>query len=132
MPVSHVIILGCVGVSGHSQVVAMLLQMKADHTSSDSNGATPLHYAAQNNFSVRHTTPTVLLSGDCGGVVVIRLQPVCCCQVTVEVLLPYDYSLCVVVRKLWRCCCHTTTACVLLSGDCGGVVVIQLQPVCCC
>ena len=31
----------------------------------------------------------MLLSGDCGGVVVIRLQPVCCCQETVEVLLSY-------------------------------------------
>ncbi|XP_025099577.1 inversin-like isoform X3 [Pomacea canaliculata] len=35
---------------GHSRIVKLLLQNSADCTSSDSNGATPLHYAAQNNF----------------------------------------------------------------------------------
>ena len=38
--------------SGHSTIVEMLLDNKVDYTSSDSNGATPLHYAAQNNFPV--------------------------------------------------------------------------------
>ena len=38
--------------SGHTSIVKMLLDRHADFTSSDSNGATPLHYAAQNNFAV--------------------------------------------------------------------------------
>ena len=42
----------CVDRSGHSQIVDQLLHSNADCTSSDSNGATPLHYAAQNNFDV--------------------------------------------------------------------------------
>ena len=42
----------CVDLSGHSQIVDQLLHSNADCTSSDSNGATPLHYAAQNNFDV--------------------------------------------------------------------------------
>ena len=42
----------CVDWSGHSQIVDQLLHSNADCTSSDSNGATPLHYAAQNNFDV--------------------------------------------------------------------------------
>lgn len=37
-------------VLGHSKIVGQLLRSNADSTSSDSNGATPLHYAAQNNF----------------------------------------------------------------------------------
>ena len=39
-------------ISGHSRIVELLLDKKADYASSDSNGATPLHYAAQNNFAV--------------------------------------------------------------------------------
>ena len=38
--------------TGHSKIVALLLDRNADFASSDSNGATPLHYAAQNNFAV--------------------------------------------------------------------------------
>ena len=38
--------------TGHTSIVKMLLDRNADFTSSDSNGATPLHYAAQNNFAV--------------------------------------------------------------------------------
>ena len=37
--------------SGHSSIVRTLLARNADCTSSDSNGASPLHYAAQNNFA---------------------------------------------------------------------------------
>lgn len=37
---------------GHTQIVALLLDSKADYASSDANGATPLHYAAQNNLAV--------------------------------------------------------------------------------
>ena len=36
---------------GHTSIVKMLLDRNADFTSSDANGATPLHYAAQNNFA---------------------------------------------------------------------------------
>lgn len=32
--------------------MALLLDSKADYASSDANGATPLHYAAQNNLAV--------------------------------------------------------------------------------
>lgn len=39
--------------TGHSKICGMLLDSNADYQSSDSNGATPLHYAAQNNFEVR-------------------------------------------------------------------------------
>jgi inversin len=39
-------------VSGHSKICGLLLESKSDFLSSDSNGATPLHYAAQNNFEV--------------------------------------------------------------------------------
>ncbi|KAH3749811.1 hypothetical protein DPMN_184325, partial [Dreissena polymorpha] len=35
---------------GHSKIVSLLLDNKAEFSSSDQNGATPLHYAAQNNF----------------------------------------------------------------------------------
>lgn len=37
---------------GHSAVVALLLENGAEYSVSDSNGATPLHYAAQNNHHV--------------------------------------------------------------------------------
>ena len=37
---------------GHSKIVALLLDNGADYSSSDSNGATPLHYASQNNYDV--------------------------------------------------------------------------------
>ena len=39
-------------VLGHSTIVNMLLRHGADWLSSDQNGATGLHYAAQNNFPV--------------------------------------------------------------------------------
>ena len=42
----------CHKFAGHSQIVGILLDNGADYTSSDSNGATPLHYAAQNNYFV--------------------------------------------------------------------------------
>ena len=37
--------------AGHSSIVRTLLARNADFMSSDSNGASPLHYAAQNNFA---------------------------------------------------------------------------------
>ena len=39
-------------VLGHTHIVNLLLDHNANFTSSDSNGATPLHYAAQNNHAV--------------------------------------------------------------------------------
>ena len=36
---------------GHSKICGMLLNAKADYSSADSNGATALHYAAQNNHA---------------------------------------------------------------------------------
>ena len=42
----------CFSVAGHSSVVVMLLDGNADYASSDSSGATSLHYAALNNFAV--------------------------------------------------------------------------------
>ena len=39
-------------VTGHSKIVSLLLDNNADYASSDQYGATPLHYAAQNNFDV--------------------------------------------------------------------------------
>ena len=48
----YLLCMRCVDWSGHSQIVDQLLHSNADCTSSDSNGATPLHYAAQNNFDV--------------------------------------------------------------------------------
>ena len=47
-------------VLGHSRIVRMLLDRKADFSSSDSNGALPLHYAAQNDFDVSNTLYDVL------------------------------------------------------------------------
>ena len=41
--------------TGHSKIVALLLDNGADYSSSDSNGATPLHYASQNNYDVSMT-----------------------------------------------------------------------------
>lgn len=43
-------------VVGHSAIVTMLFNGKADYVSSDSNGATPLHYAALNDFAVSSTS----------------------------------------------------------------------------
>jgi ankyrin repeat protein len=42
----------CDPVTGHSAIVSMLLDGKADYASSDANGATSLHYAALNDFAV--------------------------------------------------------------------------------
>ena len=39
-------------VLGHTHIVNLLLDAGANVTSSDANGATPLHYAAQNNHAV--------------------------------------------------------------------------------
>jgi ankyrin repeat protein len=39
-------------IAGYSTIVNMLFDGKADYASSDSTGATPLHYAALNNFAV--------------------------------------------------------------------------------
>ncbi|CAL1532046.1 unnamed protein product [Lymnaea stagnalis] len=49
-------------VLGHSKIVSILLDSGADSSSSDSNGATALHYAAQNNFS---ETVSVFLCRNC-------------------------------------------------------------------
>ena len=37
---------------GHTDIVSTLLDHKTTKFSEDGNGATPLHYAAQNNFPV--------------------------------------------------------------------------------
>lgn len=39
-------------VLGHTHIVNLLLDKKASFSSSDGNGATALHYAAQNNHAV--------------------------------------------------------------------------------
>lgn len=39
-------------ITGHSGIVSLLLDNCGDYASADANGATPLHYAAQNNHSV--------------------------------------------------------------------------------
>ena len=36
---------------GHTKIAAILLDARADFSSTDSNGATALHYAAQNNHT---------------------------------------------------------------------------------
>lgn len=42
--------------SGHAQIVHLLLERNKSGTiPSDSQGATPLHYAAQSNFAVSKT-----------------------------------------------------------------------------
>lgn len=44
--------------SGHAQIVHLLLERNKFGTiPSDSQGATPLHYAAQSNFAVSITHP---------------------------------------------------------------------------
>jgi len=44
--------------SGHAQIVHLLLERNKFGTiPSDSQGATPLHYAAQSNFAVSSTYP---------------------------------------------------------------------------
>ena len=48
-------------VLGHSNIVGQLLGSQADCTSSDANGATPLHYAAQNNYDVSRSLQCCLL-----------------------------------------------------------------------
>ncbi|KAK3756744.1 hypothetical protein RRG08_018466 [Elysia crispata] len=57
-------------VLGHSKIVSILLDSGADSSSSDANGATALHYAAQNNYSetvsvflLRHLTDEPDLEG---------------------------------------------------------------------
>ena len=62
--VSHVDETSYLAVSptGHSEIVGMLLDRKADYVSSDSNGATPLHYASQNNFAVSSKLNTGTIS----------------------------------------------------------------------
>lgn len=47
-------------ISGHAQIVNLLLERNKFGTiPSDSQGATPLHYAAQSNFAVSITYPNV-------------------------------------------------------------------------
>jgi hypothetical protein len=44
--------------SGHAQIVHLLLERNKSGTiPSDSQGATPLHYAAQSNFAVSYDSP---------------------------------------------------------------------------
>ena len=52
--------------TGHSKIVAILVKSGADTSASDSNGATALHYAAQNNFSVRAICLFKMLSFNVG------------------------------------------------------------------
>ena len=50
--------------SGHAQIVHLLLERNKSGTiPSDSQGATPLHYAAQSNFAVSEPRAAPLKSG---------------------------------------------------------------------
>lgn len=55
MPLYVIATLLCL-LSGHAQIVHLLLERNKSGTiPSDSQGATPLHYAAQSNFAVSKT-----------------------------------------------------------------------------
>lgn len=52
--------------SGHAQIVHLLLERNKFGTiPSDSQGATPLHYAAQSNFAVSSAYPKCKVSVFC-------------------------------------------------------------------